>query len=154
MLRRRRWSAAVMATLVLACSSESSSGPDNVAGRSLTGTLTADLTGATVVPGPGDPDGGGSARITLDAAQGEVCYDLLVVDIEPAFAAHIHEGMAGEEGPIAVGLGTPSTGTASGCVRGVDSALIVDILETPPAFYVNVHNQPYAAGAVRGQLRR
>lgn len=154
MLGRRRSSVTLMVTLVLACSSESSSGPGDVTGRSLTGTLTADLTGATPVPGPGDPDGGGSARLTLDAVQGEVCYDLFVLDIEPAFAAHVHEGAAGEEGPIVIGLGTPSTGTASGCVRGVDSALIVGILETPAAYYVNVHNQPYSAGAVRGQLRR
>lgn len=154
MLYRWRPCAAVVLALVLACGSESPTGSDTVGGRSLAGTLTADLTGATAVPGPGDPDGTGSARITLDAAEGEVCYDLFVLDIEPAFAAHIHEGAAGEEGAIVVGLAPPSDGSASGCATGVDSALVVAILTTPPAYYVNVHNQAYAAGAIRGQLKR
>jgi hypothetical protein len=32
------------------------------------------LTGAAEVPGPGDPDGSGQARIRLNSGQGEVCY--------------------------------------------------------------------------------
>jgi len=77
-----------------------------------------------------------------------------VVNIEPAFAAHIHEGAAGEEGPIVVGLAPPTSGSVSDCVTAVDSARIVDILDRPADYYVNVHNQVYAAGAVRGQLKR
>jgi len=151
---RHGLAAAVLVTAACGCGSTPPTGSGNVGGRSLAGTLTADLTGAAAVPGPGDPDGAGSARITLDAAQGEVCYDLFVVDIDPPFASHIHEGAAGEEGAIVVGLAPPVNGTASGCVSGVDSALIVAVLATPAAYYVNVHTQTYAAGAVRGQLKR
>ncbi|MCA1850177.1 MAG: CHRD domain-containing protein, partial [Acidobacteria bacterium] len=37
--------------------------------------LTATLTGAAEVPGPGDPDGTGTAVITLNQGQNEVCFE-------------------------------------------------------------------------------
>jgi hypothetical protein len=40
-------------------------------------TFSAELSGAAEVPGPGDPDGSGTATITLDPSQGEVCFNLL-----------------------------------------------------------------------------
>ena len=41
----------------------------------------------------------------------------------------------------------------SGC-RAVAAALIRDIRQGPEGFYVNVHNPPFPAGAVRGQLAK
>ena len=38
----------------------------------------ANLTGAAEVPGPGDPDGGGTVQVTLNTDKNEVCYDLTV----------------------------------------------------------------------------
>src|SRR5687768_11368736 len=52
--------------------------------------LTATLTGAAEVPGPGDPDGSGTVRLTLNRGQAEVCFALEVTNIAPATAAHIH----------------------------------------------------------------
>src|SRR5688572_808770 len=48
--------------------------------------VSAVLTGAAEVPGPGDADGGGSVRITLNPGQGEVCFELHVSDIGAATA--------------------------------------------------------------------
>ena len=70
-------------------------------------------------------------------------------------AAHIHEGEAGENGPIVVPLTPPAAGnpgTSAGCVSGVDAGLLTRIRATPNRFYVNVHTGAFPAGAVRGQL--
>ncbi|MGB3562674.1 MAG: PQQ-dependent sugar dehydrogenase [Thermoanaerobaculia bacterium] len=116
--------------------------------------LTTVLTGDAEVPGPGDPDGSGLARITLNQGLRKVCFDLEVFDIEPAFAAHIHRGAAGENGPVVVTLGPPTTGSSSGCVGGVAPSLIKEIRQHPSGFYVNVHNAEFPPGALRGQLSK
>lgn len=116
-----------------------------------TTTLNAELSGTDAAPEPTDPDGSGTAQITLDEADGEVCWEITVEGIEPATAAHIHRGAAGEAGPVVVPLSAPDTGTAEGCTEA-DGALIEEISSEPSGFYVNVHNEEYPAGAIRGQL--
>jgi hypothetical protein len=112
--------------------------------------LSATLLGANEVPGPGDPDGNGSAVVTLNPGQEEVCFDITVADVEPIAAAHIHRGTADVPGPIVVNFDVPNNGL-SGCVSA-DRALIKEIMQDPSAFYVNVHNADFPAGALRGQL--
>ena len=134
-----------------------SAAADRLAAAPQGGTvLTATLTGEQEVPGPGDPDGTGFARITLNQGLGEVCWTITASDITlPATAAHIHEGEAGVAGGIVVTLSPPDeTGTSSGCTTGVDRALIKDIRQNPSAYYVNVHTTDYPAGAIRGQLSK
>lgn len=116
--------------------------------------LSATLSGANEVPAPGDPDGTGSARITLNQGQGTVCWSISVEDITlPATAAHIHSAPAGVAGGVVVTLGAPdATGVSTGCVEGVDRALIKAIRKNPSQYYVNVHTTDFPAGAVRGQL--
>ncbi len=114
------------------------------------------LTGANEVPGPGDPDGSGTAHLRLNPGTGEVCFELSVANITlPATGAHIHVGSATEAGPVVVPLTPPGpTGTSSGCVEA-DRELILAIIRNPENYYVNVHTLPlYGAGAVRGQLSR
>lgn len=118
--------------------------------------FTTTLTGAAEVPGPGDPDGRGTATIRLNPGQEEVCFEITVSNITlPATGAHIHVGTATESGPVVVGLTPPdATGSSSGCVSA-DRALIKAIIQNPENYYVNVHTLPlYAAGAVRGQLSK
>src|SRR5262245_10997057 len=81
------------------------------------------LTGAAEVPGPGDSDGSGTVKLTLNVGKGEVCYELTVANIQEATAAHIHEGAMGKAGPVKVGLDAPKTGTAKGC-KSADAAVI------------------------------
>jgi hypothetical protein len=115
--------------------------------------LTATLSGANEVPGPGSPNGAGTANVTTDLDDvSSLCYDLTVTLDPPATAAHIHRGAADVAGPIVVPFDAPTSGSASGCVLGGDSALIVEIMTNPAGFYVNVHNADFPAGAIRGQL--
>ena len=113
------------------------------------------MTGAQEAPGPGDPDGTGTAWFTLNQGQEEICFALAVSDITlPATGAHIHIAPAGSPGPVVVPLIPPdASGMSSGCVH-VDPALIKAIRQAPWNYYVNVHNADFPAGAVRGQLAR
>ena len=115
--------------------------------------LSATLTGAAEVPGPGDTDGAGTASVTINPGQGRICYDLTVRNIDPATAAHIHEAPAGSAGPVVVPLQAPSDGDSSACAD-VSRELALEILKDPADYYVNVHNAAFPAGAVRGQLAK
>ena len=115
--------------------------------------FTVALTGSAEVPGPGDPNGSGTAELRLNPGQEEVCFSIEVDDIAlPAVGAHIHVGSASVAGPVVVGLTPPdATGTSSGCVAA-ERDLLRAILHDPDAYYVNVHTTEFPAGAVRGQL--
>jgi CHRD domain len=115
--------------------------------------LSTTLTGAAEVPGPGDPDGTGTAALTVNPGLGQICYALTVSGIAPASAAHIHVGPVGVAGPVVVPLAPPTNGSASACAE-VDSELALAILKSPSDYYVNVHNAEFPAGAVRGQLSK
>lgn len=103
-------------------------------------------------PGQGDPDGQGRAIITLDADAGQACVQATVSNIEQPTLAHIHQGAAGTNGPPVVNFTPLITGTLiSGCVAA-EASVIQSILNNPSAFYFNVHNATFPAGAVRAQL--
>ena len=114
--------------------------------------LVARLTGAAEVP-PADPDGTGTAAITINLGglnPGTICYDVAVAGIGPATAAHIHQGVAGANGPVLVTLNPPTSGSSSNCVQDFVNAPL--IAANPAGFYVNIHNTEFPNGAVRGQL--
>ncbi len=114
--------------------------------------LNTQLTGPVEVP-PGDPDGSGTATFTVNPGLGEVCWNIEVQNITlPATAAHIHVAPVGVAGSIVIPLTAPdASGTSSGCTS-VDRSLAIAIVRDPAAYYVNVHNVDFPAGAVRGQL--
>lgn len=115
--------------------------------------LTVTLNGLQEVPGPGDPDGTGTAEVRVDPRQDRVCWDLAVRQVDAATAAHIHRGAAGAAGPPVVTLTTPTAdGRSSGCAT-VDPALAAELSTRSHDFYVNVHTAAFPNGAVRGQLR-
>jgi hypothetical protein len=121
-------------------------------GRPFAQTLTQEVTATPVYAG--DPDGAGSALLTLNPGQGEVCWHTSVTNIAlPATASHIHQAAQGVRGPIVIVLSPPdATGEAVGCRSGVDRALLADILQHPASYYVNVHTAPFPSGAIRSQL--
>ena len=112
--------------------------------------LATELTGEEEVPGPGDPDGSGSALI-VPVSPEAVCFVLTASGIDPATDAHIHEAPPGEAGPIALPLTPPTNGATGGCTEA-DPELFGDLQQRPSDFYVNVHNAPFPEGAIRGQL--
>jgi len=126
-----------------------------LAGSSAGGvTFTAALLGENEVP-PADPDGSGTAVVTLNSGQGVVCFEISVSNIAlPATGAHIHQGEAGVNGPIVVTLTPPDeSGTSSGCVEA-DRGLLKDIRKNPAGYYVNVHTTEFPGGAIRDQLSK
>jgi len=111
------------------------------------GSLHAALSGKVEVP-KGDPDGAGTAEVKITGTR--VCWELKTSRIGAPAAAHIHRGRAGVAGPVVVPLG--KTYKAKGCTSA-PAAVAAAIKRTPGAYYVNVHNARYPAGALRGQLR-
>src|SRR5215216_3244180 len=139
----------LIALTVLALTSVAANG-----GRTFTTTLTgAAEVNAEGVPNQGDPDGSGTATITLNYGQGTICWEISVSGITlPATAAHIHEAQVTAPGPVVVPLSAPdASGFSSGCTTA-DRELIKDIIQHPEEYYVNVHNADYQSGALRGQL--
>lgn len=123
----------------------------------------------------GDPNASGEAYvfgIDDDAFGGAVetnadtlCYLVLVdgiaeLDQSPGNgrAAHIHRGVAGENGPVVANLAFPTDGQAADCLtegedgKGMAPGIVAEILANPEGFYVNVHNNEFPNGAVRAQL--
>lgn len=125
-------------------------GHTGTVGRSFGGAMSQEL--STTVTG--DPDGVGTALVTLNAGLRTVCWSTSASNIAlPATASHIHHATAGLSGPIVIGLSPPGAdGSASGCREGVDRKLMVDILSNPTEYYVNVHTTEFPAGAIRSQL--
>jgi hypothetical protein len=117
--------------------------------------LSTGLSGSEEVP-PADPDGTGTAKVKLYTKGGKVCWNIKVQDIQTATLAHIHKAPMGMNGPVVVDMspapGDADDGAWKACRRGVDKALIRDIIANPTQYYVNVHNMQFPGGAIRGQL--
>ena len=114
-------------------------------------TITVNnMTGAQEVP-KGSPTGKGNARVTLDSKKGQVCFTLAWSKIKTPTASHIHKGPKGKAGPIVVPFFVSPPAKHSGCVSASKS-LVAAIIKSPGAYYVNIHNTDFPAGAIRGQL--
>jgi hypothetical protein len=113
----------------------------------------ARLRGDRVAPDEGDPNGIGRANLKSADEAGRICFRIRYRRIKRATGGHIHEGGAGESGPIVVTLfGRRKASPVEGC-RTVNGSLIQDIQDNPQNYYVQLHNRPYPDGALRGQIR-
>jgi CHRD domain len=142
-------SVAALAIFTFGCNSEPQ--PEKATVQEKTHTMTIELSGGAEVPGPGDTDGSGSAKLTINHDKGEVCYDITVKDIQEPTAAHIHVGAADKSGGPKVTFKKAADGSWKGCVSA-DKALLNDLMQNPGNYYVNVHNNEFPNGALRGQL--
>ena len=112
-------------------------------------TLTADLAGSAET----DADGTGSARIVVDPDAGTACWELTAENIDPVTISHIHIGAAGTDGDVVVDLDLDGfEGSSEGCNEAADAAALQAIIENPAGYYVNLHNEAFPGGAIRGQL--
>ena len=113
--------------------------------------MTAALTGAAEVPGPGADKGTGLAELHVDSAKGQICYKLMAQGTDTPTMAHIHKGAAGVAGGVVVSLAPPASGMSEGCAPLAADAMIA-IIAHPSDYYVNVHTAAFSGGAMRGQL--
>jgi hypothetical protein len=112
-------------------------------------TLTADLAGSAET----DADGSGTATIVLDPDAGTACWTFSVADIDPVTVSHVHVGAEGADGAPVVDLDLDGfDGSSEGCNDAADAATLQAIIDNPAGYYVNVHNEAYPGGAIRGQL--
>lgn len=111
--------------------------------------LTADLVGSAET----DEDGTGSALITLDPDAGTACWEMTAENIDPVTVSHIHDGAEGVDGPVFVDLDLDGfEGSSEGCTEGVDAAALQAVVDDQSSYYVNLHNEAFPGGAIRGQL--
>lgn len=102
--------------------------------------------------GAGDRNGRGSFTGILDGDR--LCYGITVANIGKPIAAHIHQARRGVNGDVVITLKHPKKGDpgASSRCTNISSSLADDLRSNPRRFYVNVHNNRFPGGAVRGQL--
>jgi hypothetical protein len=102
--------------------------------------------------GPGDRDGHGFFAYEIDGTN--FCYTLRWGRVTTATAAHVHVGPRHTAGPVVIPLsvGDGSGSTVSECTT-ISQELADAIVASPKAYYVNVHNLSFPAGAIRGQLK-
>lgn len=95
----------------------------------------------------GDLDGTGVANLYINNVNLTIDWDISVNNILlPLNGAHIHQAVAGANGPIVVNFSSQLTGT------NLFDADLANVLANPSDFYVNLHNAVHPAGALRGQL--
>jgi len=141
--------------LLFACAAVASSAFPATAG---TVTFNAILNGGNeCIAGPtclqGDPDAYGVATITMPTKT-TICFSILIDNVDPPTAAHIHAGTAAVNGGIIVPLAPPATGNpgaSSNCV-GTPAGFNASLAKDPASFYVNVHTGAFPNGAMRGQV--
>jgi hypothetical protein len=127
------------------------------AASALTITYTLTMDGAQEVPGPGDPDGTASGTLTIDDSTGgvgTVSWSFTYANIAAPTMMHIHIGAAGVAGGIVVDLGVATSGGAGTLIDSTTTSMATAaaINADPTNYYVNIHNNDFPSGAVRGQL--
>ena len=142
------------------CSTDSTTKAQTVAAYPGQPNAGASVTRSTPLSGAeqsetsaGDPDGTGSATFTIYPATGWICFKVSHSMVEPTNAGHIHQGARGANGPPVVNLysDTGTWGPIEDCVPS-DPATASGLVNNPRGYYVQLHNQPYPLGVVRGQL--
>jgi hypothetical protein len=117
--------------------------------------LESKLSGKKEIPGPGDTDAKGVGAFKVNVPKQKFCFAVEYSDMEDATAGHIHKGDKANAGPVKIPLFEETTPSpAEGCVRNVRERLLKKIAKNPEEWYVNLHNEEFPDGAIRGQLKR
>ena len=109
---------------------------------------------------PCDPDGSGTAAITANTANNQVCGTFTWSNISgPVGFGHIHQAAFGQPENVGftINLFGPPTSTSgfpsgtTGCTI-VPGPVIDEMARFEQLFMVTVHNTEYPGGPIRGQL--
>ena len=115
-------------------------------------TLFARLSGDEVVPGPGDQDGTGEIKVTMGEQPGTICYSYTTQFVDQATAVKLGNGNQGDFGAALVTLASGPQAPHSGCVEGIDEAIIRGIKLSSAGYYVEIDTASFPEGAVRGEF--
>jgi hypothetical protein len=128
-------------------------------------TFVIDADGAQEIvggqPNRGDPNGRAIGTLMLNPGTGgntgSADFHLMLSNLDyPLTLYHIHTGAAGVQGGVFIDFGNPETIRSGdmmmGTVTGLSTANINTVLGNPAGYYLNIHNGPFGAGAVRDQL--
>ena len=114
--------------------------------------IVSRVNGEQEPPVPQITSADGTAAITVNTSSGATEIHVNVSGADDATAAHVHDGFAGVNGPVLVGL--EKDPAAAGHWRSNGATLTTAQIETLQAggLYANVHTPAVPAGFVRGQL--
>ncbi len=123
----------------------------NASGATVTFVVPLDghqeINALTGLPDGGDPDGTGTATLMIDNIANSISWEITVANILlPPIGAHIHQQVVGMNGGVVVNF----SGQLSGA--NLVDADLASLLANPTGFYVNIHNEQFTSGAIRGQL--
>ncbi|MEC8375696.1 MAG: CHRD domain-containing protein, partial [Pseudomonadota bacterium] len=92
----------------------------------------------------------GAGAFTLNTTTGALSGTVTISGMT-ATMAHIHEGAAGENGPVLLGLGEGSTNVWS---VPMSTTLTAEQMATMAAggLYTNFHSAAFGSGEIRGQI--
>jgi hypothetical protein len=114
--------------------------------------LQSQMSGDQVVQETGgDPDGTGFATILVDSKDGVACFDVDVENVATPITGRIQSGSAGAIGPPVVFLFENREPPVRECVTA-DRKTVREIGRDPESYYLNIVNDEFPIGAVRGQL--
>lgn len=105
----------------------------------------------------GDPKGWGMARLKLDPKNETACYLVNWTELDGVVTAfHLHAAPRRNNGPHWIDFfnGQHFNGQgheASGCVHS-SQGKILDVINDPSGYYLNIHTSAHKDGAIRGQL--
>ena len=142
---------------VVATSALVAAAPVAEGGRKFTTMMTgqAEIVGGALTA---DLYAGGTVRVFVNPGQRRVCWEFEdLVNVDPMISnAHIHPGEIDETGPPVVHFfnGTANVDLEGCTASNLDRRLLVDIIQNPQNYYVNLHTTVYPGGAIRGQLSK
>ncbi len=138
--------------ILTACSSsddDDNQNPDDMPTFTVSQTFQIDLSGKQEVPMSGSSESA-SATIELDESLMQFRASLDASMVTGVTAAHIHAGSIGQNGDVAFAFEDAGSGSWTIAETEIDADAMADL--QAGKWYVNVHTEMYADGAVRGQI--